>query len=500
MQELPDRKVEFTEEIERQAIRIILQDHNFAVKWKGRMKPEHFNLPHIQQIFRAVDTFTSSFTGLPTYAALYQELNKILTIDDDRDGFYKYIHELLHEPDRNNGDYVKKALLDHMEANDYDTFLVQSARLIRDGKYKEVPQLLSDLTIRHTSSEPTIAYLSSELDSVSARVNEEVKQRPAVATPWITLNNNHGGGFHPSAVAAFMGSTGVGKSICLINAGAHYLKMGKTVYHFTFELSAKKTKARYDVCLTGCSYAERQAKPGILDESLNKLKAHGLGKLYVIQLPTGTCSAKMVQAVINDHVLLGAPKPDILILDYLTIMAPNNVEHVDMKREYAVLKKVAEEVRALAMGIDIPILTALQSNRGAANKESQSKEDIADSYAVMAVLDVVLSINQSVAEKQVAKLRFFIAKCRDFADGYTIMCDVDYSNLRIKEDVVTTVKYHDAINRKREDAISQLSNAGIHAPIHAAVTDPSSLGLEVICGLGKNTIRSSVVQMKPLPP
>ena len=486
------RKLEFTEAIERQAIRLILHDHNFVVKWKGRLKAEHFTEIHLQVLFRVIDSYTSLFVKKMTDNVIYQELDKYLSVDDNRAEFILFIQKLLTEKDCDDDDYIRLCLMEHMEAVDYDNFLIESARLIRDGERNKVPQLLSDLTVRHTHSQPTDAYCLMEGDSVSARVKDEIAQKPAIGTPWVTLNNNHGGGLHPGTVTAFMGPTGSGKSIALVNCGANYLEMGKNVYHFTFELSELKTKARYDVCLTGCSYAERQKNPGLLDEALKTKRDKGMGKLYVISLPTGTCSAKMVSSVINDHILLGAPRPDVLILDYMTIMAPNDVEHVDMKREYAVLKKIAEEVRALAMMLNIPIITAIQANRGAAAKEKIGKEDIADSYAVMHVLDTVLSICQSDAEKQASKMRLFLAKARDYVDGYSIVCDVEYGTLRIKEDVITTTKYHNAIQKKREEAMTQVSNAGIHRPLPPEITDGTApnAGMESLIGLGKNPIKA----------
>jgi replicative DNA helicase len=483
--DVPVRKAEFTPAIERQALRIVMKDPMFVIKWRNRLKPEHFNEPHIQVMFKALDSYVETYNTLPTIESFYQHLKEHIGSYENVQGFYDFASILFAEKDTQVEAHVKDLLMEHMKAVDFDRFAVETARLAGDKEYDKIPKLLHEITIRHTLSVPVSAYLSTPEDSVASRVAAELAQKASLATPWVTFNNKHGGGFHPSAVAAFMGPTGSGKSILLVNAGAHYVLNGKNVYHFTFELSAPKTKARYDVCLTGASHAERKANPSLIDSTMAQLKPR-MGKLYVIQISTGTCSANAVRAAINDYVLLGAPKPDVIILDYLTIMMPNNPDDVDMKRDYAKLKTIAEEVRAMAMDLDTPVLTALQSTRGSAGKEKISKEDIADSYAVMHVLDCVLSINQSDAEKQVAKMRLYAAKVRDFEDGYSIVMDIKYDCLRIAEDAITTSNYNKAASKIVEDAMAKKVVAGVHAPLPAV----AEMGLEQVVGMGANPVKT----------
>jgi replicative DNA helicase len=487
--EPPLRRMEFVPEIERQALKILSVDPMFMVKWHGRLKPDHFNEPHIQIIFKAVDAYVTKHRILPTLSILYQGIKDHIGPYDVYDTFANYARDLFQEKFTTDEAEVKDRLMAHMREVDFDRFVLETARMVGDKEYDKIGKLLAEITVRHTQSKIVKQYLSTPEGSVVSRVAIENSQKLAIPTPWPTFNNKHGGGFHPAAVAAFMGPTGSGKSILLINAGSSLVLRGKTVYHFTFELSDPKTQARYDVCLSGASYAQRKANPQSVDDSLKKLT---LGPLYVIQMSTGTCSANAVRAAINDYVMMGAPAPDVLILDYLTIMMPNNPDEVDMKRDYAKLKTIAEEVRALAMDLDLPILTALQSNRGAAGKEKISKEDIADSYAVMHVLDCCLSINQNDAEKQAGKLRLYAAKVRDYEDSYTVAMNVDYSNLRISEDPTTTMNYNSAVAKMTADALSKRTVAGVHAPLPDAIVSPGSAdaGLDMICGMAVNPVKS----------
>ncbi len=493
MTDVPARKLEFIPEIEQQAIVIVTKDQGFLVKWKGRLKADHWNEPHIQIIFKIVDEYTTKYNLLPTLSIVKQELKNYLSVYDALENFVKYIDDVFTKNYQTEEVYAKDCLMDHMRAIDYERFIIEAAKLISQKDHKEIPKLLEQITIRHTMSKPVDAYLSTKAESVVERVKIEKTLKAGVKTPWATFNLKHGGGFQASALSAFMGPTGSGKSINLVNVGASCVLDGLNVYHFTFELSADKTKARYDVCISGVSSAERRDKPEILDTALQAIVAKGMGKLYVIQHSTGTASANTVRGSLNDYVLLGAPKPDVIILDYLTIMLPNNPDTVDMKRDYAKLKQIAEEVRALAMDLDIPIITALQSNRNAASKEKISKEDIADSYAVMHVLDCVLTLNQTEAEKQMGKMRLYASKVRDFDDQYTIMTDVNYSNLRISEDSATTMNYNAAVAKATTAAITKAVSGGPLALQPAYTPDSPDVGVELMLGssgLGSNPVKA----------
>lgn len=487
--ELPARKLAFTQDIERQALRIVSKDPNFVLYWNGRLKAEHFGHAYNKMVFRVVELFVKQYGSLPTQEIIIQEATKSLSPDDAEQTFVQYVGDLLNEPDKHAGEYIKNQLMEHMRAEDFKYFLVTCAQHVRDGKYDDVSKLLSEVTKRHIVTPNTPVYLATG-ESVAERVALENLQRAANPSPWPTLNANHGGGFQISAVTAFMGPTGSGKSILLVNAGAGLMLAKKVVYHFTFELSRMKTMARYDVVLTGVKSAERRSNPRAIDEALDKLKANGMGALYVIEMPTGTCSTNKVRSTIDDYVSRGCPPPDIVVLDYMTIMTPNNPESVDMKKDYAKLKVIAEEIRALAMERQFSILTALQSNRGAAGKEKISKEDIADSYAVMHVLDLVLSINQTDAEKEGGRMRLYTAKVRDFADSYFITADINYDNLRVVEDTAVTNKYQKAFQKVRDDAVMNAGTVNVSEAV-----DPSSvsMGMENLIGIGHRPSTKTVV-------
>lgn len=428
------RPLNMTPDIERQALRMVARDPNFVLYWIDRLKPEHFNNSYNKLIFIVVLEFLKKYKTLPTNEILCQEIPKKLHPDDSLANFKKYITEFLTEENKESEAYVRDCLMEHMKTEDFRRFIMQSASLVSTGKTDSIQSLLSDITKRHTITPNVSAYLEDENESVENRVDEEKSSVITIPSPWPAFNANHGGGFQAGTLGIFMGPTGSGKSIILANLSSFFVLNKKVVYFFTFELSRKKTMQRHDVILTGVTFKERKEKPKIVQDALIRMKNSGdFGTLYIIELPTGECSVNKVKATIDDYVARGCPKPDVVILDYLTIMSPNDPSNVDMKNEYSRYKAIAEEARAMAMERMYLVLTAVQTNRGAEGKEKIKKEDVAGSYALMHVVDLCVTINQTDAEKAAGEMRLFAAKVRDFTDNFWVYARINYSNLTVKE-------------------------------------------------------------------
>jgi len=518
-------------EMELATLKLICTDENFVLKWINKLRPEHFTHPYAHLIIRAVTTYWNqmrereSETGtplkrLPEMGTLQQVLRSYLKISDPQQEVFDYAAEMARVkiPDR---EFLKKRLMDHIKIFDYKQFILEAASAIVKGDFGDIEERLRELQVQHQSS-PIVEEYGRE--SVADRVKKESEGRYAVISKLPTLNQNHGGGFKNGTITLFMGPTGCGKSIMLCNVGAYGMCQHKlettvaddrgmpapaprplVVYHFTFELSRDETAARYDVILSGHTFKQRTESPEAIDRFMDAERKRGsLGKLYLIELPTGSCSANTVRASLDEHVLLTGDKPDLLILDYITIMTPNNPRHVDMTRTYDKHKVITEEVRALAMELNIPVISAVQSNRGSIEKMNREAggiqtDDVADSFAVMHVSDLVISINQDDGEKQCKKGRFWVAKARSEKDDYAIAFDIRYDNLRVSEDVNLTAAINDKIAKNARSTSEQTSEDGKAMPVPMGY-DPSAVDASLLSMVGVQGRRPGQQSIADAPP
>jgi hypothetical protein len=108
--------------------------------------------------------------------------------------------------------------------------------------------------------------------------------------------------------------------------------------------------------------------------------------------------------------------PDVIIVDYADILAPENVGDTDRRSRiddtWKTLGGMAEERHCL-------MVTATQSNRGSADKRNVMSTDVAEDIRKMAHVDVMISLNQTSEEKRLGIMRVGIAAHRDadFEEG-----------------------------------------------------------------------------------
>lgn len=205
----------------------------------------------------------------------------------------------------------------------------------------------------------------------------------------------------------------------LVQMGAEALRVGKNVVHYTFELTETSVGLRYDSNLCSIPSGEVIDRK---DEVLDFYKNTSLGRLIIKEYPTGTASVQTLRNHI-ERLLLKSFVPSVIIIDYADIMKSSR--HFDSLRHE--LKLVYEELRNMAMEMNIPIWTASQANRDASNSDVVGLENMSEAYGKAQVADVVLSISRKASEKSTGGGRIFVAKNRAGRDGMLFPMQIDTS-------------------------------------------------------------------------
>ena len=160
-----------------------------------------------------------------------------------------------------------------------------------------------------------------------------------------------------------------------------------------------------------------------------------LGRLFIKEYPTGSATIMTLKTHIEKLALKGFV-PDIIIIDYADIMRSTR-KYDSLRHE---LKLIYEELRNLAMELNLPIWSASQANRQASNADIVGLENMSEAYGKAMIADVVLSLSRKPVEKAKGTARLFIAKNRAGRDGlvYNIGIDTSKSKFTIIDDNVLT--------------------------------------------------------------
>jgi replicative DNA helicase len=323
-------------------------------------------------------------------------------------------------PDVGDLGYVKEKTLDFCKRQAFREALEKAVEMVATDKFESVVDLM-----KHAVSVGMPNTVGHDFfEDAEARFVKINRNPCPTGLDVIDGKDILRGGLGRGELGVVVAATGVGKSHWLVAMGAHALKIGKNVVHYTFELTETSVGLRYDSNLCGISSSD---VPDMKEDVLKTYEGMDLGRLIIKEYPTGAATVQTLRSHIEKLSLKGFI-PGLIIIDYADIMRSSRT--FDSLRHE--LKLVYEELRNLAMELNIPIWTASQSNREGSNADVVGLENMSEAYGKAMVADVVMSLSRKPSEKADGSGRLFVAKNRAGKDGVLFPIHIDTSQSRIK--------------------------------------------------------------------
>ena len=245
---------------------------------------------------------------------------------------------------------------------------------------------------------------------------EEIN-RVTVPTDWSVVNDLMDGGLGPGELGVVVAPSGVGKTWVLCALGAAAVRQGKTVVHYSMELSEHYVGQRYDTIFTKIPSNQLLEKKEQIKEKINTLP----GKLKIKYFPPKGISSKKLELHIEKMVANGN-KPDLIIIDYADLLLSHSNRSDSTYQEQG---GIYIELRGMSGETEIPIWTASQANRTAIDSEVIEADKVSDSYAKVMNADFIMSSSRRSKDKLNNTARMYIMKNRFGPDGITFPCKMD---------------------------------------------------------------------------
>lgn len=182
---------------------------------------------------------------------------------------------------------------------------------------------------------------------------------------------------------------------------------GYNVAHFSCEVSK-------DVCATRLDAMNSDVPSDQVIHRATKVAdavAAGIpkGHLSLFEYPTKSLTVGEVKRQVRKLQTEKGIKIDMVTVDYLDILKPNRFQD-DIIREQASL---GEELRAMAVELKLPVLTASQVNRQGSNKSLITGKDIAGSWEKVMVADEIITLSATEDELAASQLRIHFSESRN---------------------------------------------------------------------------------------
>ena len=401
----------------------LMSDRDWAAQMVEVMNPMFFDVKYLQYLSDKFFAYYMKYKCFPTLGLLVTIIKDDLSQKDDsilRDQIVQFLHRIKTNPNLTDLDYVKDKTLDFCRKQAFKDALEQSVELIQTEKFDSV------LTIMRNAVSVGLPSSTGHdfFEDVEARFVKINRQVCPTGLPKLDAKEIFRGGLGRGEIGVVTANTGVGKSHWLVAMGANAMRVGKNVLHYTFELTEHSVGLRYDANLCGIPANEVQDRK---EEVLEKYKGMDLGRLIIKEYPTGSATSITIRNHVEKLMLKGFA-PSIIVIDYADIM--RSTKSYDSLRHE--LKLIYEELRNLAMDLNIPIWTASQANRDSAKSDIVGLENMSEAYGKAMVADAVISLSRKPTEKATGAGRLFVAKNRAGKDGIVFPIHIDTAMSRFK--------------------------------------------------------------------
>lgn len=207
------------------------------------------------------------------------------------------------------------------------------------------------------------------------------------------LNKVSKGGVKNKTLNVVLAPINGGKSIHLIQTAADRLVAGDDVLYISMEMDENTCRERIDVTAMDMTFDQVFALEKTQYMSrINALKAKTQGKLMVKEFPAGSAHVGHFRHLLQELKIKKQFVPKMICIDYLTICASSKLPSSAKGNTNTYFTSVAEEMRAFAQEIGIPIWTAVQFDRATQGANDAGMGNIGLALGIAATADFMFAI------------------------------------------------------------------------------------------------------------
>lgn len=448
--------------IEEAILNNLLCNEDYAKQVTPFLKLEYFTIDTEKYIVEEILKYQSNYYKTPNKDALKIDLSNRIDIGQDS------LSECLSIIDSMNSEKSEtKWLMDKTEQFCKDraiyNALQESVYIIGENKNKDnIPSILSDAL--SVSFDSRIGH--DYIDDVEARYEFYHKVEEKIPFDLEIFNKITSGGLPKKTLSCVISGPGGGKSLFMCHHAASVLRQGKNVLYITMEMAEERIAERIDANLFNVSTSsiKNMTKETFLSK-IDKIKQKTTGKLIIKEYPTGGANANNFRALIRELKIKKDFTPDLIVIDYLNICNSARMKMGGSVNTYSYVKSIAEEIRALAIEFNVPILTATQTNREGITASDMDMTNTSESIGLPQVLDLFFGLIRTEELDDLNQIMVKQLKNRYNDPSYykRFVIGVDFSRMKLYD-----------VEQSAQDDIIDTKNNEPDIPLFDKSTKPST--------------------------
>ncbi|CAL9973920.1 DnaB-like replicative helicase [Vibrio phage D528] len=397
--------------LEQLVINHLVTNEPYLRKVQPYLRSDYFKTEGEKVVFGLIDEFVNEFNAPPTVDALAVSLDKMKLAE----GIFDQAVDVLEgiEP----GLETQEWLVKETEAWARDSAVHNAIRRslsIYNGNDPEmersnIPNLLQDALDISFDTDIGHVYWEMAAQQYDYMHAEETK------FPFNTeiMNQVTRGGIPNKTLNVVMMGINLGKTTWLIDRAAEWIEGGKNVLYVSCEVAEEVIRHRTDVRLMDKTFdqVEAMTKPEYL-ANIDKLREKTTGQLFIKEFASGAVHAGHIRAHVREIEAKEDIKIDMICVDYIGEMCSYRLPLHMMGNTNTYYGSIARELRALAIELDLPIWSAVQTTRDAQGDSDNGMDKVADAISIPKICDFMISFSQDEVMEQMDQARGYVMKNR----------------------------------------------------------------------------------------
>ena len=441
------------DEFEPILLKNLLKNSEFFSKSMGIIEHNYFKNIGNAELFKLIKKHYAEYKAIPNGTEIIASVKNVQNAEI-----------------RNSIIESSKAMQAVEEITNTKFLLDETVKWVKDALYLEALQIGSDGLMKKDDAMKLKAQgildkmskisidsdLGLSFDDIDEMIKYYQERNIGIKTRHKELNKRLGSGFLPGTLNLILSQSGGGKSLLCTDLISDMVKDNKNILLVSLEMADKEIMKRVHANAMNLpinSLIHLSKTPGELElmkqenpnlsiidkeqvlEAYNKIKTSGkCGNLFVKDYPAGTFSALQLEALVESYKIEKGIIFDIVFVDYIGIMKSDLIP--PSAGLYSYLKSIAEEVRASAKKMNVPVISASQLNRGATGSTEADNSAVSDSMGSVMTADFLLFLLQTPEMKENKEIIFKCTKNRYTGRTDTWMMNIFYEYMRF-EDMIT---------------------------------------------------------------